>query len=82
MPVVFYGTKSLTFNEKSDNPTVPAPSQAQCPECKTMSTFLPKRVMRFCHLFWIPLIPVSGFKQVLECQSCKAKFLRQPQSGA
>ena len=78
MPIVFYGTKSLTFKEKADDPTVPASQQSQCPQCKTVSTFVPKRVMRFCHIFWIPLIPVSGFQHVFECQSCQAKFVRNP----
>lgn len=78
MPLVFYGTKSLTFKEKAGDPTVPAATQGQCPECGQVSTFVPKRVMRFIHILWIPLIPISGFKHVLECQSCKAKFVRQP----
>ena len=76
MPVVFYGTKSLTFNEKADGPNVPASTQSQCPQCGQVSTFAPKRVMRFIHIFWIPLIPISGFNHVYECQNCNAKFVR------
>jgi hypothetical protein len=76
MPVVFFGTKSMTFNEKADDPNAPALTQSRCPHCHNVTTFAPKRVMRFIHIFWIPLIPVSGFKQVYECQGCKAKFVR------
>ena len=76
IPIVFYGTKSLTSNEKADDPSVLAPTQSQCPQCGATSAFVPKRVMRFIHIFWIPLIPISGFKHVYECQSCKAKFMR------
>lgn len=76
MPLVFYGTKSLTFNDKSDDPGAFVPIAGRCPQCGEVNTLLPKRVMRFIHIFWIPLIPISKFKAVLECQSCKGKFVR------
>ena len=76
MPLVFYGTKSVTFSEKADNPAASVPVAGRCPECGEVNTLVPKRVMRFCHIFWIPLIPISKFKHVLECQSCKGKFVR------
>ncbi len=79
MPLVFYGTKSVTFNEKDDNPAALMSFQDRCPQCGQLATFAPKRVMRFCHIFWIPLIPVSGFQHVMECQSCQAKFVRKQQ---
>ncbi len=81
MPLVFYGTKSVTFNEKAGDPTVPAATPVQCPACGQLAVFAPKRVKRFCHIFWIPLIPISGFQHVLECQACHAKFVRTPEQS-
>ncbi len=75
MPLVFYGTKSVTFNDKADDPAA-APIAGQCPQCGNVDTLVPKKVMRFIHIFWIPLIPISKFKPVLECASCKGKFVR------
>jgi hypothetical protein len=78
MPIIFYGTKSLTFDEKAGASGAFVPTQGQCPHCGKVSTFVPQRVMRFCHIFWIPLIPISGFTHVLMCRSCGAKFVRRP----
>lgn len=45
-----------------------------CTRCGQGSRFRIKRQMRFIHIFWIPLIPVSGKKEVYECGHCRATY--------
>jgi len=49
-----------------------------CGECGASSTFIVKKGMRFITLFFfIPLIPISGVKEMVQCPNCSTRY--QPQ---
>lgn len=45
-----------------------------CPECGEGARFELKTRMRFFHILWIPLIPVSGKQHVYRCSNCHAAY--------
>ena len=45
-----------------------------CPSCGQGSRFRIRTRMRFFHILWIPLIPVSGKHEVYECSHCRAAY--------
>jgi hypothetical protein len=51
------------------------PQQMQCGKCRTVANFTLKKGMNFITLFFIiPIIPISGVKQLAECPNCKARY--------
>lgn len=45
-----------------------------CISCGQSSRFRVRTRMRFIHVLWIPLIPVSGKKPIYECSKCRAAY--------
>jgi hypothetical protein len=55
------------------------PRQRRCGNCGTADSFKKKQGMLFITLFFIiPVIPISGVKNLLQCPNCGTKF----QAGA
>lgn len=53
----------------------PAPNQMRCGHCGTVGTFVKKQGMRFLTLFFIiPVLPLSGIKDLLQCPVCRTKY--------
>jgi hypothetical protein len=53
----------------------PAANQLKCGKCGTVGTFTRKKGMLFVTLFFIiPVLPISGIKDLLQCPVCKTKF--------
>lgn len=51
------------------------PQQMQCGKCGTVAQFKLKKGMRFITLFFIiPVIPVSGVKQIMQCPNCGTRY--------
>ena len=51
------------------------PQSMNCGNCGQIAPFIQKKTMRFITIwFVIPVIPVSGVKNVLECPNCKARY--------
>ncbi len=51
------------------------PEQIRCGNCGTVNYFLEKKGMRFLTVFFIiPVIPLSGVKELLQCPTCGTKF--------
>lgn len=51
------------------------PQQMQCGQCSTVANFTLKKGMNFITLFFIiPIIPISGVKQLAQCPTCKARY--------
>jgi uncharacterized Zn finger protein len=49
--------------------------QMHCGKCGTVSNFIIKKGMRFITLFFIiPIIPLSGVKQMVQCPACGTRF--------
>lgn len=53
----------------------PAANQMECGQCGTVGTFIKKQGMRFITLFFvIPVLPISGTKNLVQCQVCGTRF--------
>lgn len=47
----------------------------RCSSCGTVANFTAKRGMRFITLFFIiPVIPISGVKELAQCPACGARY--------
>ena len=52
-----------------------SPQQMRCGRCGTVGNFVTKSGMRFITLFFvIPVIPISGVKNMLQCQTCGTRY--------
>lgn len=55
------------------------PQPIQCGTCGTFTNFIMKKGMRFVTIFFfIPVIPVSGITQLVQCPNCGTRY--QPTS--
>jgi zinc-ribbon family len=45
-----------------------------CGQCGTVGEFIDKKGMRFITLFFIPVIPISGTKHLLQCPTCGTRY--------
>ncbi|MBO0837911.1 MAG: zinc-ribbon domain-containing protein [Actinobacteria bacterium] len=45
-----------------------------CPQCQTSQPYRYRRGRRFIHVFFIPLIPISGATEHVKCGGCKTRF--------
>jgi hypothetical protein len=62
------GTKFFSWGSE-------ATATMRCGQCNTVAPFRAKKGMRFITLFFvIPIIPISGVKELAECPNCKARF--------
>lgn len=53
----------------------PMPRQMQCGKCGTVGYFTHKKGMRFITLFFIiPVLPISGVKDLAQCPTCGARY--------
>ena len=48
--------------------------QMRCGQCNTVGEFVDKKGMRFITLFFIPVIPISGTKHLLQCPTCGTRY--------
>ena len=51
------------------------PQQMRCGKCGTVAHFTLKKGMQFITLFFIiPIIPISGVKQLAQCPTCGTRY--------
>ncbi|HEV7905314.1 MAG TPA: zinc-ribbon domain-containing protein [Pyrinomonadaceae bacterium] len=51
------------------------PQQHHCAKCGRIAGFKIRKGMNFITLFFIiPVIPISGVKNILECPNCKTRY--------
>lgn len=51
------------------------PQQMRCGKCGTVANFKLKKGMRFITVFFIiPVIPISGIKQIAQCPTCGTRY--------
>lgn len=63
------GTKFFSWGSQS------APQATQCGQCGTVANFTLKKGMNFITLFFIiPVIPISGVKELAQCPTCGARY--------
>jgi len=63
------GTYGLAYRDDTRDPYTDT-----CPSCKHLTTMRSMKMMRFFHIMWIPLIPVSLLNSILRCSHCGASF--------
>ena len=67
--IFIIGTRFFTWGSEPVGPSM------RCPRCGTVGGFVGKRGMNFVTLFFIiPVLPISGVKQLFQCANCKARF--------
>jgi uncharacterized Zn finger protein len=65
------GTRFITWGSE------PAPGAMRCEQCGTVAPFTLKKGMNFITLFFIiPIIPISGVKELMQCPTCGARYQR------
>lgn len=64
--MIIFGTKNIT--------TSPEKGDFNCPSCATKQAFRHRRVRRFFHLYFIPLIPLNTLGEYVECKICKDTY--------
>jgi len=63
------GTHFFTWGSQA------TPEQMRCGKCGTVGGFIRKQGMRFITLFFIiPVIPISGVTNLIECPVCRTKY--------
>ena len=63
------GTKFITWGAER------APQPMRCGECGATANFILKKGMQFITaFFFIPLIPISGVKQMMQCPNCGTRY--------
>ncbi|HEX8422828.1 MAG TPA: zinc-ribbon domain-containing protein [Pyrinomonadaceae bacterium] len=51
------------------------PQRHHCATCGTLTNFKIRKGMNFITLFFvIPVIPLSGVKNILQCPNCKTRY--------
>jgi hypothetical protein len=51
------------------------PNSMHCGNCGTSAPFIAKKGMRFITLFFIiPVIPISGVKNLIQCPTCGTRY--------
>ena len=51
------------------------PIQMHCGNCGAMTALVMKKGMRFITLFFvIPIIPISGVKELVQCPNCGTRY--------
>ncbi|HEY4057944.1 MAG TPA: TerB family tellurite resistance protein [Kofleriaceae bacterium] len=65
--IILYGTYGITYS-KGPGGSFP------CPNCKGNHGYRHRRVRRFFHIFFIPLIPLNLAGEYVECGNCKSTY--------
>ncbi|TXE12357.1 TerB family tellurite resistance protein [Algoriphagus aquimarinus] len=64
--MIIYGTKGVTITTKK--------GQFLCPNCNRVNKYRHKKVKRFFHLYWVPIIPLNTEMEFVECSVCSATY--------
>lgn len=65
--IIIYGTYGITYSKGK-------PGDFYCPDCHHTCTYRHRRVRRFFHIFWIPLIPLDLAGEYVECGACLGTY--------
>ncbi|MEL6329196.1 MAG: TerB family tellurite resistance protein [Planctomycetota bacterium] len=64
--MIIFGTRGIT--------TTRGRGQFYCPQCSGDKDFVLKRLRSFFHIYFIPLLPISGKTEFLRCKGCRQDF--------
>ena len=62
------GTRFVTWGSNASG------GRMRCGHCGTVGEFIGKKGMRFITLFFIPVIPISGARRLLQCPTCGTRY--------
>lgn len=63
------GTRFITWGSG------PVAGQMRCSNCGTVGNFVTNKGMNFITLFFIiPVLPISGVKNLLQCPTCGTRY--------
>src|SRR5688572_15093262 len=65
--IIIYGTYGITYSKGE-------PGQFHCPGCSASQQYRHRRVRRFFHIFFIPVIPLNLAGEYVECRTCKGTY--------
>lgn len=65
--IIVYGSYGITSTKGK-------PGNFHCPSCAQPQTYRHRRVRRFFHIFFIPLIPLNLAGEYVECARCKGTY--------
>lgn len=66
---IIIGTDYFTWGSEQ------TPQQMQCGNCGRVTNFIMKKGMRFVTIFFvIPIIPISGINQLIQCPHCGIRY--------
>ncbi|MBA3460860.1 MAG: TerB family tellurite resistance protein [Deltaproteobacteria bacterium] len=65
--IIIYGSYGITYTKGQ-------PGQFHCPCCATTCAYRHRRVRRFFHIFFVPLIPLTLAGEYVECGQCKGTY--------
>lgn len=65
--IIIYGTYGITYTKGQ-------PGQFHCPHCAITQAYRHRRVRRFFHIFFVPLIPLTLAGEYVECGQCKGTY--------
>ncbi len=64
--MIIFGTRGIT--------TTPEKGNFHCPSCTIEQSYRQRRVRRFFHLYFIPIIPLGTVGEYVECLACKDTY--------
>jgi tellurite resistance protein len=65
--IIIYGVYGITYTKGE-------PGQFHCPQCAVTQGYRHRRVRRFFHIFFVPLIPLNLAGEYVECGQCKGTY--------
>lgn len=66
---IIIGTDYITWGSEPTDEVIP------CGNCGQYNRFIKKKGMRFVTIFFfIPIVPISGVTQLVECPNCKTRY--------
>jgi hypothetical protein len=65
--MIIFGHRAYTFGAGRGG-------EFHCPQCNTQRPYKLKKLQRFFHLYFIPIIPLTELQRWVECRLCKSKY--------
>jgi uncharacterized tellurite resistance protein B-like protein len=73
--IIIYGWYGITYSKGKGG-------SFHCPQCTAAQVYRHRRVRRFFHIFFIPLIPLTLAGEYVECGQCKGTYKLDVLEGA
>lgn len=64
--LLFFGSRSVTMTDER--------GQFNCPQCGCVREYNRKRVRKFGHLYYIPVLPLENLGEFVECRTCLSTY--------